>query len=299
MNKNVSIRLIKKVNLKNQIRAALLLKDGRLAVSYDTSIYIYNTENYECDIIIKGHKSVGIELVQLDNEKLITAAEEVKIYKLFKTSYICEFSFLPEGGRIFQLVALANNRMVSCHDKPYLIFWSSKPPYKKLKKVKTGIREFDILYGVKKRKNLLFCCEMNNDFVYVWNSKTYHCITCITCTEIGSYNGFLEIANNKLIISNSSSIASVINLETLAVEKKYEWKKDDDDLENFDCFYEIKKNLILCGGGSWFLLDLKRDRVKVIEKCTDVISNLIPLGNNILMAYSIYSEYFQIWKLTT
>lgn len=300
MNKDVSIRQIKKIKISNYIQSSLLLKDRRFAFSCDINIYIYNLQNYKCDIVIKGHTNKVFTLAQLSNGKLITISKVLKIFNISKTQYSCEFTYCPENDdSITSLVPLLNNRMVSSSDKPYLTFWNSNPPYNVIKKVKISENEinYDGLYKMKKKKNTLLCYQNDCFVLFFYDYKKYKNFHYISEVCVNYIDGILETFNGKLIISNQDYTVTIINIETLTIEKSYSW--NGEDLGSFTCFYELKRNIIVCGGpnGGLYLLDLFNDTIKSFIKSEDRVSKIVHIGNNAIINLIFDENYFDIQKL--
>lgn len=312
MNKDVSIRQIKKIKTSNYIQSSLLLKDRRFAFSCDINIYIYNLQNYKCDIVIKGHTNKVFTLAQLLNGKLITISNVLKIFNITKTQYSCEFTYCPENDdSITSLVPLPDNRMVSSSDKPYLTFWNSNPPYNVIKKVMTNEDEinYDGLYKMKQKKNTLLCYQNNCFVLFFYDYKNYEVYHSFSGICICYRYGILETFNKKLIISNEARTVTIIDIKTLTIEKAYEleWGK----LGTFTCFYELKRNIIVCGGPSegLYLLNLLNDTIKSFKSSKDKIihdtnisfinpkgkvSKIIHIGNNAIINLKFYEQFFEI-----
>lgn len=308
MNKKVSVSLIKRIKTTRSVQSSLILKDRRFAFSCGSLVYVYDLQNYKCDLIIKGHRREVFRISQLQNGRLVALSDLLKIFIITKNQYWCEFIYYPDkDDMITSVVQISNNRMIWSSFKPHLTFWNSNPPYKIRKTVKIGEEDegmsYDGLYKMKKRKHTLLCYQEFCFTLFFFDYKI--CKTCyISETCVQSINNILETLNRKLLVSDQDYKVVVIDIDTLDIEKYYKW--ENDDFGTFLCFYELKRNLILCGGryGDLYLLDLTNDTIKSIQKSeeddekTDAgVDKLIHIGKNKIINLKLREHYFDIEKI--
>lgn len=189
--------------------------------------------------------------------------------------------------------------MVSCSERHYLTFWNSEPPYNIIKNLKIGSnRAYDGLYKLKKRKNALLCYEIFGEIIYFWDYKHYRKLSYIPEISLNVENGIIETFNRKLIISNQVGLVSVVNIDELSIEKTYSC--EGDPFGAFTCFYELKRNVIICGGseGDLFLLDIEFDTLKCVEKVSDfTIQDLVHIGNNYIVTFNWKEKFIKILQI--
>jgi WD40 repeat protein len=102
----------------NAVWSIIQLRDGRLASgSADNTIRIWNVDSGKCTLTLACRHSRGKEsslkfsLIQLADERLVSAGSEICIWDLKKRRYVKSFQGSPYG--VSSLIYLANERLAS------------------------------------------------------------------------------------------------------------------------------------------------------------------------------------------
>ena len=126
-NQPTKITKLKTIKKRFSFTSLFFLSDNRLASYCDTTIPIYSpSNNFTCDLIIKGHNTKVTSLCQLENTSLVSASSDaIKVWEIKSNGYECLFSFTHgyTNKSIIQLVALSSLRISACsYDSRIRIF---------------------------------------------------------------------------------------------------------------------------------------------------------------------------------
>ena len=247
--RTLSINVTKTIKeYSNLVWSVLLLNDQRIAFSSDDlAIKIFNLKTFHCYIYLLGHKKIITSIIQIKNGKLISSAEDnsIKIWILFKFSFICEYTFENAHNHwVTKVIELSDNRIASCSLDLTIKIWNHSSPYNLIKVLEGHTRWVSSIVGLK---NQLFLISISyyDKTLRVWDLKSYQCQTVIT--NVMSYwnNGVLELDNQKLLIGGPSKLY-ILNTVTFIVEKEI---KNANLKGDISAFLQINDHYILCSYG--------------------------------------------------
>lgn len=231
--------MLTKKTISNYVSSFLLLKDGRLAVIAGYFIYIYNSKNLNCELIIKEKTRIKL-IIQLQNEKLISLSNYINIYIINENKYYCEYTYYLENNlHITFLTSISNDEFVTYADK-FFTFWHYRDQYITKKKYEIIIR-VDTLFRVQSC-NIIFVSNKNLylSFYYDLDKHKESKDIPLYCR---SANNICELKNKRLcaLMERRYSLSfpfeiDIINLNNMIIESSIIWP-----MMMWDNFYYIIK----------------------------------------------------------
>ena len=218
-----------------------LLKDGRVAsCSEDRTIKIFNLQDCQCDLTLKGHKEAILYVSQLDNGCLVSSSldGEIKVWGTKKGGFSCVKTIKGHSDWVFKVSQLSGNSIGSCSADKTIKIWDDGS-YQCLKTLEAQDEVIKSFIEVKKRKLIVSCGDMN---IYFWSSETYKCEKVIcNYSQCCWSNSLIDINEDKIVVGGKG--VSVIELETFELVRCIKGKK----LEDIRSVIILDDGSILCG----------------------------------------------------
>lgn len=280
LNRVSEIATIRKQHLA--IYALLILQDGRLATgSDDFPIKIFNLENLNCELTLKGHMDGIICLAQLENGRLVSCSkdETIKIWKIMPFSYFCEATI--KIAVITKLISLKGNRIAFCIQNNL--------------KVINGIPRYNIIHNKNEQAKIESLLQLevtgklmysiDNNQVHIVNLQNYQKESIILVVNHCNYpNGLLELENGNIIIGGNNQIVQ-IHSHSLKIIRKFR----HDKLKHIFSMVQLNfRNLIIGCKEFICLFDIYTNNINVIfEKLhlSDIVC-LIEMVDNVIITGS-------------
>ena len=294
MKKDVSVCLLKKLKVPGVHYASKILIDGRLAISSNSDILIFNLSNWKCELIIKGNSNTIIDIVQLKNGKLITISDDIKIYSITQNCYKCEHTF-KECNHPKQIVELNNNTILCLDETLYFTVVNIEKPYNIIRKIDTNQRIlYDMIYQCKSKDLLLSSFHYYKE-LNVWSSVTYQQIATFDGVECPHYKTIVEY-NNKILFCAEKVSIFIIDLTKYTFEAAYYCYYIG--RKTFSCIITFRDKILLLGDnkGVFQIFDFEKNVLKVLPIHETEIQNIFLMDNNTIMTIS-NDKYIKIWNL--
>ena len=194
------------------VNALLLISDGRLAsCSEDSTIKIYNRDNYNCDITITEHTDYVIYISHFEYNKIISCCADrtINIWSISQSSYQCDYTIKRAHYEwIYKVIPLTNYEIASCSADNTIRIWNSRCPVR----VALLKGHKNIVKSIIKLKNQNILVSVSKDTTLrKWNLLSYQCVTIIQNVKCSSSNGLLEIDNNKIIVGGKYKV-TIVNI---------------------------------------------------------------------------------------
>ena len=249
---------------KDMVTSLLLLKDGRIASSsLDHTIKIFHLSNYDyhCNITIEEHIHYVSSICQLEDGRLVSGSwdKSIRFYSLGQNDYINEnFITNAHNESINSLVALSDNRIVSCSPNCEIKIWSTALPYTSnpIQEIKlNSCVLYSVLY-IKEKDELVTALYQSLQVLDMSNYGHKFTIDGIKCV---SAKGMCQLDNERFIVGGYGVIYLVNNYKK---EKEIECN----DIENVYCFMKMRNSrMILCGSekGKICILNRMKNEIEV------------------------------------
>lgn len=213
---------------ENKPKCLLLLKDKRLAASFDEIIKIYNpSNNYQCELTFKAHDKPINYLCILKNGKIISCSNDksIKIWSIYRSSYVCDYTIENAHKTwISKIITLSQERIASCSDDCTIKIWQSNYPYNLITFMKGHTNWINSIIQLSSKEILISGSE--DSTIQIWNLKTYQNVSIITEVHCNTENSLIEIDNNSIIVSGFYFTA-IININLGIIEQKIENENND------------------------------------------------------------------------
>lgn len=246
----------------------LLMSDGRLAsCSNDQKIKIYNMkQNFNCDMTIIGHIQKVTSICQLDYDRIVSCSwdKTIKIWKVFLTSYHCEYNIEDaHSSEIRKVITLTNHRFASCSQDKTIKIWNSDHPYNLICVLEGHTNDVYSILQVK-GKNILASGSYDNT-LRLWNISSYQCKRVVSNIKCWSGNSLIELDEERIISCGNKTI-KIVNINKSRPEQKYK----DEKLNSIGSIMKINNRSILCGSYKMACIyDIKNNIISQFIKLHD------------------------------
>lgn len=275
---------------KNRISSVIILSDGKIAVSVENTIKIYNpNDNYHCDIEINSKDKI---MFQLDNTKIVSYSDnKINIWNIKQSSLECEYSIEEAHSKeIEHITKLSDNRMASCSSDRKIRIWSSNYPYKLIKSIHSKTGRMKFLVQRTGKEILLSLCPLKQA-LHVWNLSTYQRETIIDVIDY--FETILELDENRIMIGRQNLII-IFNFRSYEIEQQI----SNDKLNYIKALLLLRNGYVLCCciNGMVCVYDsiLNSVKFKASGLHKEYVTNLFYINNRKFISCS--HEDIKIWN---
>jgi len=223
------------------------MKNGNILPSlYDNNIYILKLNNNKFEIIneLKGHTDHVTQVIELENENLISVSEDktVRIWNKNNKEYISNI-LTEEEDEIYDVLEIKNNIIVyDCYNKNYIIFYDLNKK-EKIKKI-----NIDLVNTVannhrycKMNENILLYGSSNK--IYIFDINKYKIINTVNTNE--TYISLFKYSENMILSGSSEGNIVQYKFNNNNLEKvSYKNKVHNEGIKGL---YYLKNGIILSG----------------------------------------------------
>ena len=187
-----------------QIYSLLILQDGRIAsCSGDKTIKIFDPKNnFNTDIILKGHLNTVTHISQAKNEKILSCSFDycIKIWNISKNSGGCEYTIKNAHNDVIRkVIPISHERIASCSDDFTVKIWSySTIPCNLLATLKHNYCVTSIMQFKGKEELAAGTYSLQDPFTHIWDLQNYTEKTKIEF-ECRPYDNLIERSGSVLV----------------------------------------------------------------------------------------------------
>ena len=208
------------------INGLFKLNDERIAIySNEKTIELLDPlNNFNVDIVIKGHPSGVLSMDQFDNDLVVSCSNSsIMLWSLTKDSYTCLHTI--QSQKNFTCVrALNNNHIAAASNNVIQIYDITEGKYSQTP-IKELIcsNEIDNMYYIKNKHILIATSEISDDVIFLYNTDTLGLKGKIEKIAKQSFNSkckyyILQLDEDNIILSSYHELLKM-NLDTFKVEK--------------------------------------------------------------------------------
>lgn len=279
---------------EDSISKILILPDNRIATcSSDTTIKILDPSNdYHCDITLKGHTEWVTSICLLANGNIVSSSLDgsFKFWSITKDSYKCLFTISTGQVTADKIISLPNNRFAAAmYDEYSIRVYKTDEPFSETPiATMTGHKDYIPSIGYVKEKDVIVSASQD-ETCRVWKCETYQCINVIKGFYTGASNSVYVMDGERVFIGGADQ-CSIINLEKAAIEVQVEEKK----LELVCSAVMIKEDIMLIASQSGILnlWNMKTNEFKQIKTNHQLrLQDVVKLNENTVL---IATEEFTI-----
>lgn len=171
----------KNIVVNDRIMHIIQLRDGRLAVSAGSALYIYIKNTFNLQLIIDKHKGEINSFTELKNGLIITCSDDktMNVIKLSEDNNYDVIQVLKEHkDYVYKIIEIKENEYISISKDTKYAIW----------KINTSNKFYyiqSIIYNdrrdssniIKINDNEFAISILNEDFIQFWNANTYTIIT--------------------------------------------------------------------------------------------------------------------------
>lgn len=217
-----AVKMLKQQNLKSKIEdpkklkghtgkviGILQLQTGEV-VSYssDSTIIIWNIQNYQPISVLKEHTKFVSKVIELDKKRLASSSGDLTIKIWSSTTYKCLGTLQKHQNIIHEICYLNNNKLASKSLEGTILIWdiSSCKCIKEIDNKSDRITSSLMLY-VKRTNELISCLSMECKFLNIWNLDN------LKCNEITSKNNISKLSelNNGNVLIMTEKTIDILN----------------------------------------------------------------------------------------
>lgn len=297
---HMEIKPIKEINHNGKITYLLLLKDGRLAASYnnikinnnnkindnsndDNNIILYYGQNFENKKTVKTKKGGIVSLLELENGKLLSSTKDghVEIININGENKIEEETMRIHQHSIPKMIQLAQNIIITC-SSDHNIKISNILPFNN---IKTLIGHAEAVRSIYKLKNENILVSGSNDDVLIfWNIITGDKIYTMTKISCRGPNTIKEFGDKRILVG-TENIIFLIKIKNKNGQLKFKKTKflKNNAIGFASCIEIFDNHLIMfgCKTGKVLVYNTEEKREKLTDpKHPKYITSLIDLKNN-------------------
>ena len=203
---------------KDLVSNIILLHDGRYAISIGNNIDIVDSNNYNIDITLKGHKKEIFYIFQINEQKhrLITASFDMSImlWIFNKTQFQNEGIIKGHTSIIFKVIQFNTNYIVSS-SMSEIKLWKIDFPFTNLH----TLPQQEGIYSLCESNNYLFFASERNDLCcYKLLNEKLELIESFKNIKAKSNNDIININENLIAIGESEKV-TLIDTKLLKIYK--------------------------------------------------------------------------------
>lgn len=280
---------------KKAVNCLLKLIDERIASgSDDATIKIHNPQNdYNCDIIIKGHTNAITYISQIRKNKLVSSSRDksIRIWNLIsQTTYMCDHIIEGHSHWVWKVIILPNYQITSCSEDKTIKLWKGDPPYNLIQELIGHNKGVTTILHLR-RKNKIISGSADKT-LRIWNIITYQCEAIFKNVYSHLGNSILEISNSKVMVGGNNTI-SIINV----INYKIEHSITNSSLNSGYALLKIRNDNILCGCyGRILIYNMRSNTIQIKNNAHNGdIYDFININRNQFASCS-YDGTIKIWN---
>ena len=256
----------------SNVYTLIVLSDGRLAsCSWDFSIKIYNSSNYDCELTIENaHKDYVNSITELPDGKLVSCSSDtsISIWSLGQKEYKLITSFKKHKSVVFKVITLTNNRFASCSYDNSIKIYSANSPYAVVATLEGHTGSVRSILQIQNKE--LLVSGSDDDTLCFWDTQNYlklHSIDDVSCSY---HQSLIEIKNNLIAVGGYATVF-IVNYKTFSIQTVIQ----DDYLNCVNCFLPLDDGTLLCGCQFGRVCNLDLNTFEWVFKKKDFISTCI------------------------
>lgn len=251
------LKAIQTFGEKGEIYSLCFLRDGRLVLSINSKIVVYNKNTFESDIVILNN-SKAYTVCGLKNGNLAACISgDIPIYKIDGNNYKILLTILPHEFEIFKIIELEDGRLCSAGfniniwNNSYELIGTLPSEKFKVKSV-IEINDYIIFSGY-------------HEGIKIWNKYTFEFIHAYSSLRCYWNNCLSKLKENTIIFGGSGEIV-IIDVSSFQI-RSLQVKK----METICCICVLREDKILLGsiGGYIYFFDSLSNQITFTKKIFD------------------------------
>ena len=284
-------------NVSTKVTSLSALKDGRLAVSSESCIRIFDLGVKKCAFSIENEHEQAIEYItQIDNGLLASCSldKTIKLFSIEDTKYTTEAILVGHQYRVTKVESINEEVIASSSFDHSIKIWKSIPPYEEIKTM-TGHQ--DGVFSIVKLKSKNQLVSGSSDIRF-WNLDSYQCEAAIKGVNCFYPNSILELDNNRIIVGEKI-VTSIINAKTFQIEKKIK-----ENLFRITSFSGLDETgYFICANkiGNIFYMESDFGNIKCVDKIEKAANGTVimvaNIGNGLFTSVEKGNKIINIWNI--
>ena len=284
-------------NVSTKVTSLSALKDGRLAVSSESCIRIFDLGVKKCSLSIENEHEQAIEYItQIDNGLLASCSldKTIKLFSIEETKYTTEAILVGHQYRVTKVESINEEVIASSSFDHSIKIWKSIPPYEEIKTM-TGHQ--DGVFSIVKLKGKNQLVSGSSDIRF-WNLDSYQCEAVIKGVNCFFPDSILELDNNRIIVGEKI-VTSIINAKTFQIEKKIK-----ENLFRITSFAGLDETgYFVCANkiGNIFYMESDFGNIKCVDKIEKATNGTVimvaNIGNGLFASVEKGNKVIYIWNI--
>ena len=277
------------------IRYICFLQSGKIAISFDKFIKIYNPQDYKCEQTFTGHKGIVYYISQLPNGTIISCSSDSSIKFWNENQPNCINSIEnAHNNLIYQVVPLPYDRIASCGYEGNIKIWNSNEPFELIATFHHPGSDLHSILYLKDTQCLLSGCKTGKLGVY--DLSIYQLDKVIDDVYCRSQNSLIEL-ENKRVIAGGINWITVVNIITYQIESRF----IDFRLESIYSLMALSSNYVMFGTGNHLvgIYDMQSNTITSIKENAhdnDDIFSMLRINNQFALTCS---KQVKLWNFNS